>query len=69
MEIDKIDAQILGQLAELSGLDLPLDRAAALVAGLQEILEVDARLASLDLGTSTIVGVPWNSEVDPDNKL
>ena len=69
MEIDKIDAQILGQLAELSGLDLPLDRAAALVAGLQEILEVDARLASLDLGTSTIVGVPWNSEADPDNKL
>ena len=69
MEIDKIDAQILGQLAELSGLDLPLDRAAALVASLQEILEVDARLASLDLGTLTIVGVPWNSEADPDNKL
>lgn len=68
MEIDKIDAQILGQLAELSGLDLPLDRAAALVAGLQEILEADARLASLDLGTLTIVGVPWSSEADPDYK-
>ena len=68
MEIDEIDAQIVGQLAESSGLDLPLDRAAALVTGLQEILEADARLASLDLGTSTIVGVPWRSEANPDYK-
>lgn len=68
MEIDKIDEQILAQLAELSGLDLPPDRAAALVAGLKEILKLDARLASLDLGTLTIVGVPWNSEADPDDK-
>ena len=64
----RIDAQVVCQLARLSGFDLPLDRAVVLVSGLQEILEIDARIARLDLGTMTVIGVPWISEATADDE-
>jgi hypothetical protein len=64
----KIDPQLVRQLAELAGLDLSLDRAVALLPGLQEILETDARIAQLDLGVLTIAGLPWSNEAHPDDQ-
>ncbi len=64
----KINPQLIRQLAELAGLGLSLDRATALLPGLQEILETDTRIAQLDLGVLSITGLPWRREVCPDDK-
>ena len=66
--MSQIDPEAVRQFVRLSGLDLPLNRAAALLPGLQEILEADARMTQLDLGVLTIVGLPWSSEVRPDDR-
>lgn len=63
VKMSQIDPETVRQFVWLSGLDLPLDRAAALLPGLQEILQADARMTQLDLGVLTIVGLPWSSEV------
>lgn len=61
-----IDAETVRQIAALNGLDLPLERAEALIPGLQAILAVDAQIAALDLGPLTAVGLPWGGEMDEE---
>jgi hypothetical protein len=54
-----IDAAAVQQMAACNGVRLEPDRAAALVPFVQGLLEADARLAALDLGTLPAAGAPW----------
>ena len=54
-----LDAADVQRLAAANGLDLAADRAEALLPFVQGILEADAALAALDLGTLPAVGLPW----------
>jgi hypothetical protein len=58
----KVDANGVRQLTEYAGLDLPLERAANIVPGLQQILDADVPIAGLDLATLTAVGDLWTQE-------
>ena len=55
----EINAETVRQMVTLNGLDLSLERAEALIPALQAILEVDARIAELQLRAQTAVGLPW----------
>ncbi len=57
-----VNAEGVRQLAALNGLDLPLERAEALIPGLRAILAVDAQIAALDLGPLPPMGLPWEEE-------
>ena len=54
-----LDITDVRRLAAAGGLDLAADRAEALLPFVQGILEADAALAALDLGTLPAVGLPW----------
>lgn len=54
-----IAAAAVQQMAAYNGVQLDPDRAAALVPFVQGLLEADARLAALDLGTLPAAGLPW----------
>jgi hypothetical protein len=54
--IDAVDVQ---RMAAHNGVRLDLERAATLVPFVQGLLEADARLAALDLGTLPAAGLPW----------
>ncbi len=56
---DPIDTAAVQRMAAYNGVRLDPDRAAALVPFVQGLLEADARLAALDLGTLPAVGLPW----------
>ena len=55
----RIDAAAVQRMAAYNGVRLDPDRAAALVPFVQGLLEADARLAALDLGTLPAAGLPW----------
>ena len=54
-----IDTAAVQRMAAYNGVQLDPDRAAALVPFVQGLLEADARLAALDLGTLPAAGLPW----------
>jgi hypothetical protein len=54
-----IDAAAIQRMAAHNGVRLDPERAAALVPFVQGLLEADARLAALDLGTLPAAGLPW----------
>ena len=54
-----IDTAAVQQMAAHNGVRLDAERAAALVPFVQGLLEADARLAALDLGTLPAAGLPW----------
>lgn len=65
--IDKIDAVVVRQLAARNGLDLTAERAADLVAPLQQLLAADEQIRTLVLSTLPAVGWPWGeSNEQPD---
>ena len=55
-----IDTAAVQRMAAYNGVQLDPDRAAALVPFVQGLLESDARLAALDLGTLPAAGLPWH---------
>ena len=55
----EIDAAAVQRMAAHNGVHLDPDRAAALVPFVQGLLEADARLAALNLGTLPAAGPPW----------
>lgn len=57
--LGRIDAAAVQRMAAYNGVQLDPDRAAALVPFVQGLLEADARLAALDLGTLPAAGLPW----------
>jgi hypothetical protein len=59
-----IDAAAVQQMAAHNGVHLDADRAAALVPFVRGLLEADARLAALDLGTLPATGLPWAPFLD-----
>jgi hypothetical protein len=54
-----IDTAAVQRMAVHNGVQLDPDRAADLVPFVQSLLEADARLAALDLGTLPAAGLPW----------
>ena len=54
-----IDTAAVQQMAAHNGVRLDAERAAALVPFVQGLLEADARLSALDLGTLPAAGLPW----------
>jgi hypothetical protein len=61
-EITEIDGRTVQQIARMSGIDLSLDRAMLTAPLLKAILEIDKRIADLNLGMLTAVGTTWISE-------
>ena len=62
-KLGPIDAAAVQQMAACNGVQLDLDRAAALVPFVHGLLEADARLAALNLGTLPAAGPPWGPYV------
>lgn len=54
-----LDGELVQRIAALAGLPLTLERAADLVPSLLPILQGDAQIAALDLGTLSPLGIPW----------
>ncbi|MFN8467214.1 MAG: hypothetical protein U0X20_16780 [Caldilineaceae bacterium] len=55
----QVDTAEVQRMAAHNGVRLDPERAAALVPFVQGLLEADARLAALDLGTLPAAGLPW----------
>lgn len=56
-----VSAQAVQQLAALNGLELSLERAAALAPALAELLAVDDEIVLLDIARLPAVGLPWDA--------
>ncbi len=54
-----LDAATIRRVAALAGLELTSEQAADHTAALQELLNVDAAIAALKLGSLPAVGLPW----------
>jgi hypothetical protein len=69
IELSKIDAQMVRQLAALNGFELSLERAEALAPTLQEILKIDAQIAQLLSDPLTTLDLPLRQRAeDNDNQ-
>ncbi|WP_420593740.1 hypothetical protein [Deinococcus sp.] len=55
----ELSAELVQQLVRLSGLNLDLERAAGVALALRPMLDGDAKIAALNLGTLSPLGLPW----------
>ncbi len=58
-----MNPELIRGMAELSGLSLSVERAAALIPALEPVFAGDALVAALGLGTLSPLGLPWNLEL------
>ena len=57
-----MNAELIRDMAALSGLELPLERAGALIPALEPVFSGDAAMVALRLGTLSPLGMPWTLE-------
>jgi hypothetical protein len=54
-----LSAELVLEMARLSGLEISLERARALIPALQPVFDGDAEITKLKLGIFSAVGDPW----------
>ena len=54
-----LSAELVLEMARLSGLEISLERARALIPALQPVFDGDEAIIKLKLGTLSAVGDPW----------
>ena len=58
-------AELIRDMAALCGLELPLERATALIPALEPVFGGDAAIIALELGTLSPLETPWTLEAAP----
>lgn len=59
MKTPLLTAEVVRQVSSLAGLELSLERALELIAGLEPIFKGDAEIARLELGSLSPIGTAW----------
>lgn len=60
-----MNAQLIRDMAALCGLELPLERATALIPALEPVFSGDAQIIALELGTLSPLETSWTLEAAP----
>ncbi|WP_420594128.1 hypothetical protein [Deinococcus sp.] len=55
----ELSAELVQEIARLSGLNLDSERAADVATALKPMLDGDAKIAALNLSTLSPLGLPW----------
>ena len=60
-----MNAELIRDMAALCGLELPLERATALIPALEPVFGGDAAIIALELGTLSPLETPWTLKIAP----